>query len=131
MSSTPTEQISTEAHRKGGLTLLEVFMVVAMLGGMSIYAIWKVASAPDHALIAQVITSKIRADGNLQDCSVLINTTRHEGKCAAFGPYTALVGGRDLYVFSGPNYDPILVGTMGRFVGFRATQELADLALAE
>lgn len=130
MTSISTETDTSETPKKGGVTLLEMMMSAAVVGTIVAASYSYYGSLNNHAKTAGIITSELRAANNLETCSVLVNTTRHEGKCGSYGPYTALIGGKDLYVFRGSKDDPTFVGGTG-FLGFRATQELIDVALAK
>jgi hypothetical protein len=83
-----------------------------------------------HEKTENVIREKVLS-GNLESCSAIIGTERHEGKCGSFGKYTVLAGGSDLYVLEGKPLDnPTVVGAMG-WLGFRATEELQKFALGK
>ncbi|NTF16843.1 hypothetical protein G6L37_00190 [Agrobacterium rubi] len=128
MTSIPTASDPTDAPIKKGMTLLELIMFMGLFGLIILGFISYAGVLRNHAEVAGVITAKMQSATDLENCSVQINATRHEGKCGSFGPYTALLNGKLLFVFSGQKDDPTLVGATG-FLGFRAKQELMDFAL--
>lgn len=125
----PIADTNTPSRRPGPSILVQIAMAGACIG-LLVASVMKFREQESaHDKVRAVIEEKVLARGGLEACSVLFGTQRHEGKCGAFGKYTVLSGGSDLYVFEGPTHDnPRMVA--GQTVwGFRATEELQEYAL--
>lgn len=82
--------------------------------------------------VERIISTQIeiqKMQGLLEPCSAVIGTLRREGMCGSFGDYTVLTGGREMYVFRGPNHNPTVVGAANKIGLFVANDELKQAAL--
>lgn len=124
-------EMQTTSQPSGPSNLVQLAMAATCVGLLIASTAMYYNQLSSHEKVRAAIEEKVLAPGGLEPCSILIGTQRHEGQCGAFGKYTVLSGGSELYVFEGPSHENPRIVAGQTLWGFRVTEELRKFALDE
>lgn len=131
MSEDVVSNENATTPRSGGISLLELFLSMTVVGVMAGMFFAQFNTLSKDAEVRDVIAAHIEKQGELKPCSAVVGTIRREGMCGSFHEYTVLTGGREMYVFTGPENAPTFAGTMSWMGNFIPNERLTTLALGE